>query len=265
MPSSVCPAWRRLGRCAWEHDITHSTCWSHPRSLPRDPFIPTVVCPEWDRTGQCSRTDPYGIHTSLMAHPLDLSSQLSPSSSRQHSSSHSRSSSRQPRPLCKRWTQGQCTGRGCLDRHYYEDSDQSQRLATSPRDGGGENKVIFTSPYHGFKVVKEVERIRREEVDLETGKRKSFVEEKEYEVLELRKERSPFAPVSGNTINNKMNPRASIFKFPEARMAVAYVDQGSESEAAVMDDSVIIIDYPEVAVDKRRKDSSSRTRHPSLR
>ena len=42
----------------------------------------------------------------------------------------------------------------------------------------------YSSPYR-VKVVKEVSKQRKEEVDLETGKRKSWVETTEFEVLDL--------------------------------------------------------------------------------
>ena len=48
----------------------------------------------------------------------------------------------------------------------------------------------YSSPYR-VKVVKEVAKQRKEEVDLETGKRKSWVETTEFEVLDLTGETPP--------------------------------------------------------------------------
>merc|ERR1719228_489234 len=54
----------------------------------------------------------------------------------------------------------------------------------------------YSSPYR-VKVIKEVAKQRKEEVDLETGKRKSWVETTEFEVLDLTGE----TPVKKKTLH----------------------------------------------------------------
>jgi len=91
------------------------------------------------------------------------------------------------RDLCKSWTKGVCPLQRCLYRHFYMERDvvasTSRQLEPSPRE-----KVVFTSPLY-VKVYEEVLKTRKEEVDLETGRRRSFVEEKKFEVLDLTGER----------------------------------------------------------------------------
>ena len=66
-----------------------------------------------------------------------------------------------------------------------------------------EEEVVFTSPLT-VKVYEEVKETRKEEVDLETGRRRSFVEEVRHEVLDLtgdtperRGRRAPLQPLPG--------------------------------------------------------------------
>jgi len=89
-------------------------------------------------------------------------------------------------PLCMRWKQGECigaTGNKCLYRHYYLERDSrivpAQRLALAEVDPAN-----FSSPYQ-VKICKEKLTHRREEVDIETGRRRSWVEEEEREVFDL--------------------------------------------------------------------------------
>ena len=169
-----------------------------------------------------------------------------------HPSPEEWSQSRQSRPLCKKWTQGQCWG--CLDRHFYDDIDV--RSATTPRDGGqGQEAVTYDSPYNGFTIVKEVARIRREEVDLETGRKKSIYEEKEFEVLDLTKQRSPFAVV-GNSNSNFQS--LSVFQFPDVKRKTSQGRENTEEELNIAEDS------PENA-SKQRTASITRPRQASLR
>jgi len=100
------------------------------------------------------------------------------------------SHSKEYAPLCRMWTKGKCkgsTGNACRFRHFYNEFDglavqkeNNQRL--HPANVLSEDD--FNSPYR-LKVVKEVSKQRKEEVDLETGKRKSWVETTEFEVLDL--------------------------------------------------------------------------------
>ena len=57
-------------------------------------------------------------------------------------------------------------------------------LAARTGTGGVGEAVEFSSPLR-VRVLKEVERVRREEEDLDTGRRRSWLETNEYEVLDL--------------------------------------------------------------------------------
>jgi len=94
-------------------------------------------------------------------------------------------------PLCRMWQKGFCigaTGNNCKLRHYYNDMDGAIMQAAKRQAQGPVNETNqlddYSSPYR-VKVVKEVSKQRKEEVDLETGKRKSWVETTEFEVLDL--------------------------------------------------------------------------------
>jgi len=94
-------------------------------------------------------------------------------------------------PLCRMWQKGYCigsTGNNCKLRHYYNDMDGAIMQAAKRQAQGPVNETNqlddYSSPYR-VKVVKEVSKQRKEEVDLETGKRKSWVETTEFEVLDL--------------------------------------------------------------------------------
>ena len=69
------------------------------------------------------------------------------------------------------------------------------------QDSGVSGTVVFSSPYT-VKVRKEVESQRMEEVDLDTGQRRSWVETKDFEVFDLtgetpaKRRRSPLADLS---------------------------------------------------------------------
>ena len=63
--------------------------------------------------------------------------------------------------------------------------------------------MVFTSPLT-VKVYEEVKEKRKEEVDLETGRRRSFVEEVRYEVLDL----------TGDTPGRRGSQRAPLQPLP---------------------------------------------------
>ena len=66
-------------------------------------------------------------------------------------------------------------------RHYYNERDGQVAQAKRFLDSGDSSRtVVFSSPYT-VKVRKEVESQRMEEVDLDTGRRRSWVEVTEYE------------------------------------------------------------------------------------
>eukprot|EP00092_Neocalanus_flemingeri_P069105 GFUD01084593.1.p1 GENE.GFUD01084593.1~~GFUD01084593.1.p1 ORF type:complete len:198 (+),score=58.37 GFUD01084593.1:1-594(+) len=78
---------------------------------------------------------------------------------------------------------------------------QAARQAQRPGNDCTSQTEKYSSPY-SVKVVKEVAKQRKEEVDLETGKRRSWVETTEYEVMDL----------TGETPVKKM--RSSLNKSP---------------------------------------------------
>ena len=81
-------------------------------------------------------------------------------------------------------------GNSCPNRHFFLDGDhevlQSDNTAapSNQRKAGTGEEFRFSSPLT-VKVRKEVARERREELDLETGRRRSWVETREFEVLDL--------------------------------------------------------------------------------
>ena len=76
----------------------------------------------------------------------------------------------------------------CIFRHYYTEQDaQKIQTMTNKEKLDKVNYCLFErndsdSPYR-VKVVKETRKERREEVDLETGKRKIWIELMEFEVF----------------------------------------------------------------------------------
>jgi len=125
------------------------------------------------------------------------------------------SHSKEHAPLCKMWQKGFCigaTGNNCKLRHYYNDMDGAIMQAAKRQAQIPVNETNqlddYSSPYR-VKVVKEVSKQRKEEVDLETGKRKSWVETTEFEVLDLtgetpvKKTKLPLLPKSPLKESNK--------------------------------------------------------------
>jgi len=127
-------------------------------------------------------------------------------------------------PICKSWQNGFCIGgRGnsCPLRHYYNETDGQLAQSKRFQDSRVSNEnVDFSSPYT-VKVRKEVETQRMEQVDLETGRRKSWVETKEYEVFDLtgetpaRPKRSPLADKSNKPDNVVTNLARELKAFAE--------------------------------------------------
>ena len=83
-------------------------------------------------------------------------------------------------------------GNCCPNRHFYLDGDRkvlqpptsTSDTVTNQREAATEEEFSFSSPLT-VRVRKEVARERREELDLETGRRRSWVESREFEVLDL--------------------------------------------------------------------------------
>jgi len=110
--------------------------------------------------------------------------------------------------LCSLWLKGLCvgrTGRACKYRHYYNEMDvtmqaakrQNQASASKPEN----QREMFNSPIR-VKVVKEVTKQRKVEVDLETGNRRSWVETTEFEVLDIT-EATPAKKISSSLTTQK--------------------------------------------------------------
>jgi len=92
-------------------------------------------------------------------------------------------------PICKMWQRGFCIGgRGnnCPLRHYYNERDESLQQSKRFQETwiSSSEHMDFSSPYR-VKVLKEIEEQRCEEVDLDTGRRRSWVEKKEVEIFDL--------------------------------------------------------------------------------
>ena len=117
-------------------------------------------------------------------------------------------------PLCGSWQKGECTGMMgnlCIFRHYYteQDAQKIQTMANKEKLDKVNNCLIVRndsdSPYR-VKVVKETRKERREEVDLETGKRKSWIESMEFEVLDLTGE----TPAKKAKLDGRKTPLSEI-------------------------------------------------------
>eukprot|EP00092_Neocalanus_flemingeri_P035812 GFUD01038992.1.p1 GENE.GFUD01038992.1~~GFUD01038992.1.p1 ORF type:complete len:289 (+),score=74.93 GFUD01038992.1:164-1030(+) len=122
------------------------------------------------------------------------------------------SHSKEHAPLCRMWQKGYCigaTGNACRKRHYYNEMDgalmQATRQSQRPINTCTNQIEKYSSPYR-VKVVKEVAKQRKEEVDLETGKRRSWVESTEYEVMDLTGE----TPVRKTRLSLKMSPLKKV-------------------------------------------------------
>ena len=87
--------------------------------------------------------------------------------------------------LCQNWTKGACPQNNvCNLRHYYLEKDAAMTAMKPPAEINSNNNTVYSSPLV-VKVKTLTESRRREEVDLETGKRRSWVESTEFDVLDL--------------------------------------------------------------------------------
>jgi len=94
-------------------------------------------------------------------------------------------------PICKSWQDGNCfplRAGECSRRHYYTDDDEilpQSRRFLDENDGGSSVHTMtnFSSPY-SVSIKKEIVKKRNVEVDLETGRKKSWVETMEQEEME---------------------------------------------------------------------------------
>jgi hypothetical protein len=142
------------------------------------------------------------------------------------------SHSKEDAPLCKSWKNGSCIGgRGntCPLRHDYTERDGQVAEAKRFQDPGvSTDTVDFSSPYT-VKVRHEVENHRREEVDLDTGRTRSWVETKEYEVLDLTGD-TPAKPSRSPLGNASMKPNVVTNLARELRTA----DNDSKDDSGKM-------------------------------
>jgi len=123
--------------------------------------------------------------------------------------------------LCSLWVKGLCIGamgNTCKFRHYYNEMDATMQAAKRQNQAAAssaENQPEkFNSPIR-VKVVKEVTKQRKVEVDLETGNRRSWVETTEFEVLDLT-EATPAKKASKSPMNN--NNDALNFGLPKSAL-----------------------------------------------
>ena len=131
------------------------------------------------------------------------------------------------RPICKSWQEGNCfDDYYCLRRHYYTENDEelpqckrfldveygSDRAQVSPQ--------TFSSPYK-VRIKKEEVKKRKVEVDLETGRKKSWVETMEQEVVDLTGDVSAKKPIRSpmadrtNLMNVQAQSKIPIRIFPQ--------------------------------------------------
>jgi len=132
-------------------------------------------------------------------------------------------------PLCSRWKAGQCTGttgNKCLYRHYYLERDAAPALAAHRPPLAEVQPSDFSSPLV-CRVRKETLQHRREEVDIETGKRRSWVEEEEREVMDLTgdtpaKPKAVFKPVELPPAADSAASRPSTVTLPSSLPSSPY-------------------------------------------
>jgi len=142
-------------------------------------------------------------------------------------------------PLCHAWTKGECIGgRGndCRNRHYYKEMDERTHQPEQQESSGSCTGVLsdFNSPLV-VKIRKITEKRRREEVDIETGQRRSFTETFEQEIVDITgKENTPELP--------KTKARRVISPLIKTAMKNVQNKKQDDKRAETENDSVILID-----------------------
>jgi len=178
----------------------------------------------------------------------------------------------EPRSLqiCKKWQEGRCFGLGCHLRHYYEDEDSPLKLSKRFDDdvncSSSRSTNNFSSPYQ-LKILKEVKTQRIEEVDLDTGRRKSWIQTSDVEVYDLtgdtpvKSSRNALQEISNfeelgqslRMFSNKVKDvqsKFSEFDFRHAGLETRFESQRSsprstscrDSPTSSADESVMILD-----------------------
>jgi len=154
--------------------------------------------------------------------------------------------SKEHMPLCEAWKRGECIGghgNNCKNRHYYKESDQTHQPEQQENpELSGRVLSDFNSPLV-VKIRKITEKRRREEVDLETGQRRSFTETFEQEIVDITgKENTPEVP------KKKARRVVSSPLIKTTLKDVEKVIQDGKSKNA-NDDSVILIDDDSFSAD----------------
>lgn len=100
----------------------------------------------------------------------------------------------QTTPLCDLWIRGDCTGAraaACTARHFYLDSDigdgcrgKNSGPDSVARMKGKRKRRRFSSPYRARLVTEQVT-VEREEIDIESGMKESWIEVQERELVDL--------------------------------------------------------------------------------
>jgi len=100
----------------------------------------------------------------------------------------------QTTPLCDLWVSGDCIGAraaACAARHFYLDSDIGdgcrKKNKSGPEIAGKKAKKVrrrFSSPYRARLVTEQV-RVEREEINIESGEKESWIEVQERELVDL--------------------------------------------------------------------------------
>jgi len=100
----------------------------------------------------------------------------------------------QPTPLCDLWVSGDCIGAraaACTARHFYLDSDIGDGCREKNKSGpdiarknAKKARRRFSSPYRARLVTEQV-RVEREEINIESGEKESWIEVQERELVDL--------------------------------------------------------------------------------
>lgn len=124
------------------------------------------------------------------------------------------------RPLCLAWTKGECISWHCRAgyRHYYEEGERVNQSSAQQGSLSTQRTRLLTSEFSSpyvVKIKKEIEKRKRIEVNLETGRHFSFDETVVKEILDLTGNGntplgqrvkaadvlSPWAPIASPTYN----------------------------------------------------------------
>jgi len=149
-------------------------------------------------------------------------------------------------PLCQNWVRSACIGghgNSCRNRHYYTQYDAALPKPAQPAAPPSSVLTEFSSPLV-TRVQKVTEHHKRVEIDLETGKRKSFIETTEQEIIDItgNKENTPVkAPVAQLSKTSK-NLKVNLLKKVLAPSQLLSKNNSSEEESTQNSDPGFCID-----------------------